>query len=69
MNPFRKKFKHAMRPYDVRDVVEKFGVGHAKLANSVKDLKKQVETLQKSMIQFVAKMEDDRSRKNASSGK
>ena len=29
---FRKAFKSAMKPYDVRDVVESFGAGQARVA-------------------------------------
>ena len=63
----RNRFKFALRPYDVRDVVESFGVGHAKLAGEVKDLKKTVERIEKSISAFVTRVEEDRRRKIAAS--
>ena len=64
----RDKFKFSLRPYDVRDVVESFGLGHAKLVTSVKELRKQVQTIEKTIIAFTDKVEESRRRRAAAAG-
>ena len=64
----RDKFKFSLRPYDVRDVVESFGLGHAKLVTSVKELRKQVQTIEKTIIAFADKVEENRRRRAATAG-
>ena len=64
----RDKFKFSLRPYDVRDVVESFGLGHAKLVTSVKELRKQVQTIEKTIVAFTDKVEESRRRRAAAAG-
>merc|ERR1712105_516640 len=58
----RKKFKHALRRYDVRDVMESFGAGQADLAIEVKEVKKQMDKIKEGITSFVGLYELNRSK-------
>merc|ERR1712130_106710 len=63
----RKRFKETMKPYDVRDVVEAFGGGQMKLATSVKQLKKEMDRVDK-LVASLTKRVDNRRQTSATSG-
>ena len=56
----RKHMKHAMKPYDVMDMVEAYSEGAADCLMTVKSMKKQVTSIEKSFARLSQLLEENR---------